>query len=163
MAQEHAPACGSHGAQKSTRFYAVSHHLVVATVQALHTLNADTAAPMAFNFGAHLDEHLCKIRNFGLLRRVFENGFTLGQGRSHEEVFGARDRDHIGGDACTLQARATLGQLGDHVAVLDHDLGTHGLQSLDMLIHRARPDSAAPRQRHRGLAKARQQRPQRQH
>jgi hypothetical protein len=58
--------------------------------------------------------------------------------------------------------RVPCRQLGDHVAVLDHDLGAHGLHALDVLVHRARADGAAAGQRHRGLAKARQQRAQRQ-
>ena len=52
---------------------------------------------------------------------------------------------------------------GDHVAVLDRDLGAHRLQALDVLVDRARADGAAARQRHLGLAEARQQRTQRQH
>ena len=66
-------------------------------------------------------------------------------------------------DARALQARAALRQLGDHVAVLDLDLGAHRLQALDVLVDRARADGAAAGQRHRGLAEARQQRAQHQH
>ena len=66
-------------------------------------------------------------------------------------------------DAGALQPLQPFGQLGDHVAVLDHDLGAHRLQALDVLVDRARADRAAAGQRDRGLAEARQQRAERQH
>ena len=106
---------------------------------------------------------LGQIRDLGLLRRVFQQGFALGQRRGHEEVLGAGHGDHVGGDARALQTRPTRRQLGDHVAVFDHDLGAHGLQALDVLVHRARTDGATTRQRHLGMAKTCQQRPQCQH
>ncbi len=52
------------------------------------------------------------------------------------------------------------GQARVHVAVLDNDLGAHGLQALDVLVHGARTDGAAAGQRHAGLAESCQQRAQ---
>ena len=47
--------------------------------------------------------------------------------------------------------------------MLDRDFGAHGLQTLDVLIHRAGADGTAAWQGDRGFAEARQQGPQRQH
>ena len=48
------------------------------------------------------------------------------------------------------------------VAVLDVDVGAHGLQARDVDVDRTRADRAAARQRHVGAAEARQQRTQHQ-
>ena len=163
MAQHHIAARGGHGAQEGARFDAVSHHAVGAAVQLLDALDADAAGAVAFDLRAHGDQHLGQIRNFRLLRGVFEHRLALGQRSGHHEIFGARHGDHVGGDAGALQALPACGQLGDHVAVLDHDLGPHGGHALDVLVHRARTNGATTGQRHRGLAKAGQQRAQGQH
>jgi hypothetical protein len=62
-------------------------------------------------FRAHGDQHLGQVGNFGLLGGVFQHGLALGQRGGHEEVLGARHGDHVGGDACALQARAPAGSL----------------------------------------------------
>ena len=162
VAQHHITTRGRHGTQKGAGLDAVGHHAVGATVQPLDALDANAAGAMAFNLCAHGDQHLGQVRNFRLLGGVFQHCLALGQRGSHEEVLGARHGDHVGGDACALQARPSCRQPGDHVAVLDHDLGAHGGHALDVLVHRARTDGATARQRHRGLAKAGQQRAQRQ-
>ena len=161
--QRHVAAAGRHGAQEGAGLDAVGHHLVLAAAQALHALDANAAAAVAFDLRAHLDEHLGQVDDLGLLRGVFQNGFALGQAGGHEEVLGAGHRDHVGGDARALQARGAVGQARDHVAVLHVDQGAHGLQALDVLVDRARADGAAARQRHPRVAETRQQRAQRQH
>ena len=163
MVQQHIATSGGHGAQKSTRLDAVGHHAVGGAVQLVHTLDVDAAGAVAFDLGAHGDEQLGQVRNFGFLSGVFQHRFPLGQTRGHEEVLGARHRDHVGGDARTAQTRAPSRQLGQHVAVLDVDHRAHGLQTLDVLVHGARSDGAAPRQGHLGVAAARHQRAQGQH
>ena len=118
---------------------------------------------MTFDLRAHPDQHLSQVGNLGLLGGVFQDGLAFGQRGSHQEVLGTGDRHHVGGDARALQPGAPRRQRGDHVAVLDRDLGPHGLQALDVLVHRSGADRAAARQGHPGLAEARQERPQRQH
>jgi hypothetical protein len=66
-------------------------------------------------------------------------------------------------DVRPLQPGPAGRQLGDHVAVFDHDLGTHGLQALDVLVDRPRADGTAAGQRDGGFAEAREQRAQGQH
>ena len=163
MTQHHITARGRDSAQKSARLDAVGHDLVLATVQALHTLDADAARAMAFDLRAHFDEHLGQVGNLGLLGGVFQHRLAFGQGRGHHEVFSAGDGDHVGGDARAFQARAALRQAGQHVAMVHRDDRTHGLQTFDVLVDRARANGATTWQRHFGVAKTGQQRPQRQH
>jgi hypothetical protein len=66
-------------------------------------------------------------------------------------------RKFVGGDARAFEAFETGGQTRHHVAVLNVDLRTHGLQAFDVLIHWARADGAPPGQRHAGTTEARQQ------
>ena len=161
---EHNVATGcSHSTQKSTGLNAVRHHLVRATMELRHALNTDAAAAVALNFRAHFDQHFSQVGNLGLLRRILKNGFAFGQGGGHEEILCASDSDHVGGNARALQAVAALWQLGKHVAVFNRDFGPHGDQPLDVLVYRAGANGTAAGQRDLGLAKPRQQRPQRQH
>ena len=118
---------------------------------------------MAFDLRAHGDQHFGQVGDFGLLCGVFQHGFALSQRGGHHEVLGAGDRHHVGGDVGTFEARPALGQFGDHVAVFDHNFSAHGLQALQMLVHRARANRTTTGQRHGGFTKTRQQRPQRQH
>ena len=132
-------------------------------MQLFDALDADAARAMAFNLCAHFDQHLGEVWNFRLPCGVFKNRFALGEGRGHHQIFSAGHRHHVGGDAGTLHAGAPFGQARDHVTVFHGDLGAHGLQALDVLVHWARTNGAAARQGDGGLAKTRQQRPQRQH
>jgi hypothetical protein len=127
VAQDHITACCSHSTKEGARFDAVGHHLVLTTVQTVHTLDADAASAVAFDLGAHFDQHLGQVRNLGLLGGVFEHRLAFGQGRGHHEVFSAGDGDHVGGDASAFEASAAFGQAGEHVAVVHRDDRTHGL------------------------------------
>jgi hypothetical protein len=163
VAQEGLAARSSYGAQESAGLDSVGHHGVLAAVQLLDALDADVAGAVAFDLRAHADQHFGEVDDLGLLRGVFEQRFALGQRGCHKEILGTGDGDHVGQDARALQAGAAFGQARDHVAVLDHDLCAHGLQALDVLVDRPRADGAAARQRHPGMAEARQQRAQGQH
>jgi len=163
VAQQRLAARRRHGAQKGAGFDAVGHHVVRAAAQRLDAADADAARAVAFDLRAHGDQHLGQVGDFGLLRGVFEHRLALGQRRGHEQVLGAGHRDHVRGDARAVQPLVARLQFGDDVAMLDHDVRAHGLQALDVLIDGARAYGAAARQRHRGFAKAREQRAQREH
>ena len=153
--QLHLTTGGGYRTQKCAGLNAVSHHLVRAAMQAFYPLNANPPRSVALNFCAHFDKHFSQVANLGLLSGVFQNGFALGQRGGHQKVFRARNRHHVSSDTATHQARAASGQLGNHVAVLHHNLGAHRLQPLDVLIDRARANGTATRQRHRRLAETR--------
>jgi hypothetical protein len=59
-----------------------------------------------------------------------------------------------------LGAAQPLGRAGGDIALVQLDLGPQGGQRLQVQVHWPRPDGAAARQRHLGLAGARQQRAQ---
>jgi hypothetical protein len=103
---------------------------------------------------AHGYQALGQIDHFRLARGVLDDGFALRQAGGHHQVFGAGDGDHVGEQACALQASGP----GIDVTVLDADLGAHRLQALDVLVDRPGADGAAAGQRHLGLAAAGHQR-----
>ena len=161
--QHHVATGGRDRAQEGARFNAVGHHAVRSTMQRGDTLDVDAAGAVAFDLRAHGNQQLGQVGNLGFLRRVFQHGFALGQGGGHEEVFSARDGHHVGSDACALQTCAAVFQARHHVALLDINDRAHGLQAFDVLVHGAGANGATARQGHLGVAKARQQRTQRQH
>ena len=79
----------------------------------------------------------------------------------HQDVLGAA-HGHLREDHFSA-LQTSGGNGGDDIAALDLDLGTHGLQGLQMQIHRAGADGAAAGQGHLGIAEAGQQRTQHQH
>ena len=123
-------------------------------VQSVDAVNDDAVCPCAADAGAHGDQAVCQIDDFRLARSIFEHRFAIGQYRSHHQVLGAGDGDHVGEDASAFESR----RLGLDVALLDVDFCTHGLQALDVLIDRPCPDGTATRQRYPRFAAACQQR-----
>jgi len=87
---------------------------------------------------------------------------SFGQRSGHQQVLRAGHGHHVGGDARALQAATGPWNARFDVAARHRDLGPHGLQPLDVLVNRAGPDGAAPRQGHARTAKAGQQRPEHQ-
>jgi hypothetical protein len=83
---------------------------VAAAVQALDALDADAAGAVAFDLRAHRDQHLGQVGDLGLLRGVLQHRLAFGQRGGHQQVLGAGDGDHVGGDARAL-AGAGGGQL----------------------------------------------------
>ena len=127
VAQKHITTRCSDGTQKCSSFDAVGHYAVVTAIQFFHTLDANAAGAMSFDLGAHGNQHFGQVRNFRFLGGVFQNGFALCQGRSHQKVFGAGDRHHVGGDTRTMQTGTAVFQTRQHVAVLDVNHRAHGL------------------------------------
>ncbi len=127
-------------------------------MQALHALHHQAVGADALDAGAHLDQQVGQVGHLRLARGVLEHGLAVGQRGGHQQVLGAGHGDHVGHHARALQA---LGA-GMDKAVLNADLGAHGLQALDVLVDRARANGAAAGQRHTRLAEARYQRAQHQ-
>ena len=161
--QPHIAARRGHCTQKGARFDTVCHHGMLATVKLFHPFDGDAAAAVACDLGTHFDEHFGQIGNFRLLRGVFQHGDAISQGRRHQEIFGARDGNHVGGNVRAFQACLPGRQMRFGITVLHLDHSTHGLQPLDVLLDRPCANGATAGQRHPRLAATRQQRPQRQH
>eukprot|EP01022_Parablepharisma_sp_SALTPOND_P017907 TRINITY_DN290_c1_g1_i2.p1 TRINITY_DN290_c1_g1~~TRINITY_DN290_c1_g1_i2.p1 ORF type:complete len:1623 (-),score=570.02 TRINITY_DN290_c1_g1_i2:20056-24924(-) len=155
-AQGHVATGGRHRAQEGAGLDAIGNDFMGRAMKLLDTLDHQAIGADAVDLRAHLHQQVGQVAHFGFARGVFQHGLAVRQDRCHQQVLSAGDGDHVGDDARTLQA---LG-LGMDVATLDMDVGTHGLQALDVLVHRTRTDGAATRQRHLGLAEARQQRAQ---
>ena len=156
-AQHHMALGDGGGHQEGAGFDAVWHHCVFGAVQALDAFDHQAVAADAADLGAHFHQALGQVGDFRLARGVFQNGDALGQGGGHQQVFGAGDGDHVHHHARALELAARL-----DVAMLDDNIRPHRRQALDVLIHRPAANRATARQRHTGLAKARQRRAQHQ-
>ena len=156
LRQTHIAAGGSGSTQVGTGLDAIRHDAVVGTGQALDATDADDVSTGAGNLGAHSHQAVGQIDHFRLARGVFDDRFAFGQYRGHHQVFGTGHGDHVGADACALQAFG----LGVHIAGLDGHFGTHRLQALDVLIDRAGANGATAGQRHAGFTAAGDQRAQ---
>ena len=123
-------------------------------MQGVHALDADHIPTGAGNARAHGDQTVGQVYHFRLAGGVLDDRLAVGQTGGHHQVLGASHRHHVGEQARALQA----GHLGVHVTVLHLDLGAHGLQALDVLVHRPRTDGTATGQAHPGLTEASHQR-----
>ena len=47
---------------------------------------------------AHGVEQCCEVGDFGFAGAILHDGFALGQGRGHQQVFGAGDGDFVEDD-----------------------------------------------------------------
>ena len=70
----------------------------VGAVQFRDALDEDGAGARAFDPRAHLDEHFGEIDDLGFAGGVFDDGFPVGENRSHQDVFGAGDGDAVEDD-----------------------------------------------------------------
>src|SRR6056297_3280578 len=129
---------GSH--QVGAGFNTVWQHVVMATMQALNTVDLDSGGTVAFDVRAHGDQALGKVNNLRLAGRVFQDGFSVCQGSGHHQVLGAGYGDGIQEDVGALQT--TIG-LGLDVAIFDLDLRTHHFQAVDVQVHRTTTDCTA--------------------
>ena len=112
-------------------------------VQLAHAFNDDPRRAGAGNSRAHLVEAVGDIANFGLARRVADDGGSFRECRRHQRDMRAADR-HLGKiDLGSLQARR---RPRNHITRVDHDLGAEFFQRQDQEVDRTRPDCTAARQ-----------------
>ena len=156
--QQHVTARRQRRAGKGARLDAIGNDAMrrLRRVQSVDALDADAVRAVTLDARAHRDQQRRQIGDLGLLGRVLQDRLALRQRGRHQQVLGAGDGDHVRPDARAAQAVG----LGDDVAALHRDVRTHGLQPLDVLIHRPRTDGAAAGQRHHGHTEASQQRPE---
>ena len=104
--QQHVAARRRHRAQEGAGLDAVGHDAV--------RLRARAAAPRpgcgcgcrhGLRCSRPCDQHLGQVGDLGLLRGVLQHRLAFGQRRGHQQVLGAGDGDHVGGDARALQPR----------------------------------------------------------
>ena len=119
-------------------------------------LDANGAGAGPVNPGAHGGEQLAQVLHLGFQGGVLQHCRPLGQAGGHHQVLGGGDGGGVEREMRALEAAAP----GLDVALLYADFRAHGLKSGNVPVDRARPDGAAPRQGHLGLAETGQQRTQ---
>src|SRR3990167_1504902 len=144
------------GHQVGAGFDAVRHHAVSSTVQTLNAINGDGVGAGTGDFAAHGIDEVGQVDHLRFAGGVFQHRAALGQRSSHHDVFGTGHADDIEEEVRTAQA--AFRRLGLDIAAFHVDLRAHGFETTDVQVDRTRTNGAATRQRHFGLAKARDQR-----
>ncbi len=84
-----------------------------------HALYANGGSARAFDLRAHLVQQVGEVGDFGLASAVLHDGFALGEGRGHQQVFSAGDGDLVEYDFAALEPVGA----GFDVAVVLRDFG----------------------------------------
>ncbi len=85
----------SGGDHKGSGFDAVGHDREVHGLQFIDPLNGDSVTAGALDMGAHGNQSIGEIYDFGLTGSVFQHRGALGQHRGHHQVFSAADGGEI--------------------------------------------------------------------
>ena len=142
------------GDEEGAGLDAVGVDAVARAVEFGDALDLDGGGAGAFDLRAHGDEQRGEVGDFGLARAVLEDGFAVGQGGGHQEVFGAGDGDLVEDDVRALQAVGA----GFEVAVVLGDGRAHGFEALDVQVDGTAADGAAAGHGDAGDAGARDER-----
>ena len=127
------------GDEEGAGLDAVGVDAVARAVEFGDALDADGAGAGAFDLRAHGVEEGGEVGDFGFAGAVLEEGFAVGEGGGHEEVFGAGDGDLVEDDVRAFEAVGA----GFEVAVVLGDGGAHGFEALDVEVDGAAADGAA--------------------
>ncbi len=137
---------------------AVGNDAVARAVKFFDAADAQGRGARAFNVGAHFDEQRGQVRDLGLAGTVLHQGFALGEGGGHEQVFGAGDGDPVEDNVAALEALGAR----DHVTVLGGDGRPQTFQAFDVQIDGTRADGTSAGKGNLGHAATRHQRPEHQ-
>ena len=148
------------GHQKRAGFDAVGDDGVRRAVQLFFSAHANRGGSRAFDVRSHFDQQLREVRNFRFARRILDNGFALGEGRRHQNIFRSGDGNFVEENAAARQA-ASARRARFHVAVGHSDFGAHLFERFQMQVHRTRADRASAGKRNPRVAAARDERPER--
>ena len=145
-----------HGAGDDERagFDAVGNDAVLRAFQLGYAFHADGGRACAFDLRSHLVQQVGEVGDFGLAGAVLQDGFAFGEGRGHEQVFGAGDGDLVENNFRALEA----GGAGFDVAVFLRDLRAELFEAFDVEIDGAAADGAAAGERDAGVSAAGDQR-----
>ena len=129
----------SAGDDEGSRFDAVGNDAVLRTVQFTYTLNADGGRACAFNLRSHFVEQVGKIGDLGFARAVLQNSLAFGEGRGHQQVFCAGDRNFVENNFRAFEA---LGR-GFDVSMFLCNLRAKAFKSFDVQVDRSSANRAA--------------------
>lgn len=119
--------------------------------EGLDPVDGDAGRAGALEPGAHRDEHLGDVDDFGLLGDVVDRRRATGQDRRREDVLGGPHAGEVEPDVGTVQAARCRGH---EVAVGHVHLGAEGLEAGRVQVEAARADRVAARHGHVGLPHA---------
>ena len=102
-------------------------------------MNGDATRSLSGNLSATAVQEIGEIHDFGLAGGVFENGISIGQRSSHDDIFSAAHCGHVESDFGTPEMAA----LADDVAFFQFEDRTHLLKAFEVLIHGACANGAA--------------------
>ncbi len=136
---------------------AVGQHFMRRAVQLRHALDLEAIGADAINPGAHRDEAFGDIGDLGLHRGILDHRRAAGERCRHHD--GVRRPNRHFRQVHEIADEAAARRPGHDIALVDVDLGPQFLEAVEEEIDRPRADGAAARQRHAGIALARQQRP----
>ncbi len=128
------------GEDECAGFDAVGNDGVLGAVELFDAGDFDDGCASAFDFGAHFDEEVGDVFDFGLARGVADDGLAFGEDGGHEDVFGAGDGDAI---KVNVAADEAVGRLRFDIAVGLDDGGAEMFERGDVHVDGTRADGAA--------------------
>ncbi len=87
-------------------FDAVGNDAVLRAFQLAHAFDADGGRAGAFDLRSHFIQQIGQVGDFGFAGAVLQNGFSVGESRGHQQVFGAGDGDPVENNFSAFQAVA---------------------------------------------------------
>ena len=159
VSQEHRAAAHAHRREERGRLDAIWNHpeavVRLRRCQMLHAVDRQPI-PCPAHLRPHLIEELHEVADLRFASRVVDERATLGTNCRHQHVLGCADRrvlqHHLGPPEHLSSAR--------DVAVRSAEDRPQALERSQVHVNRARPEVVPARQRHAGVAEARQQRAQ---
>ena len=110
---------------------AVGDGRVLDGVQALNPLHSQGGTTGASDVRTHSGEHLAQVDDFGLAGGVVDDGDTLGQHGSHQQILGCADTGEVQPDLGTVQ---TTRCRRHQVAVFAGERRPHAFQTTDVHV-----------------------------
>ena len=136
----------------AARLDPVAHHRISSTVQPVFAVDDQVGGTDTLNFGAHIDQQVTQIDDFGLTRRVVEDASALGEACGHQCILRRADRHHR--ESITAAGKALWCE-SLHITSRNLDLRAECFQCFKVQVDGAVTDRAATGQRNRGLSRAR--------
>ena len=150
-------AVADHGAcdEEGAGFDAVGDDGVFGAVEFFDAFDGDAVGACAFDFGAHFDEEVGEVFDFGFGGGAFDDGGAFGEGGGHHDVVGAKH----GGAVFAHEVEGAAFEVGaggrdEDIAAFDLDGGAEGFEATEVEVDRAVTNDAAAGEGDAGFAEA---------
>ena len=97
------------GDKESASFDAIGNDGVLGSAKGFGAANAESGSAIAFDVCAHFAEEDDEVGDFRFARGIFEDGFAVGEGGGHKNVFCSGDGDFVERDARAIEAAGSRG------------------------------------------------------